>query len=194
MLQVPDGDILVHAGDATLRGTKQELQDFNDWLGVLPHADKVFTGGNHDFLLQEDEPAARRTLSNATHVLIHGAAEVQGIRFFGSAWSPWFHDWAFNYRFDEAEALWSQIPVGTDILVTHGPSFAVLDQVIRAPNPRVGCPVLRDHIQRVKPKYHLAGHIHEQYGQQLVDGVTHMNGCILNHRYEVTNPPIVFDI
>jgi hypothetical protein len=39
--------------------------DFNAWLGELPHPVKIVVPGNHEFLLEGDDQAARR-LSNAT--------------------------------------------------------------------------------------------------------------------------------
>ena len=34
---VPDGDILIHSGDFTNYGRKEEVVKFNNWLGTLPH-------------------------------------------------------------------------------------------------------------------------------------------------------------
>ena len=47
-LSIPDGDILIHAGDITRRGYLAELKDFNDWLLSLPHKHKVVIAGNHE--------------------------------------------------------------------------------------------------------------------------------------------------
>jgi hypothetical protein len=44
-LTVPDGDILLHAGDFTTRGPMQQVEDFNVWLGSLPHKHKVVIAG-----------------------------------------------------------------------------------------------------------------------------------------------------
>jgi predicted phosphodiesterase len=33
---VPDGDVLVHAGDVTLDGSLEGVEFFNDWLGRCP--------------------------------------------------------------------------------------------------------------------------------------------------------------
>ena len=47
-VSVPDGDILVHAGDFTHFGKKCDALDFNEWLGTLPHPVKVVVNGNHE--------------------------------------------------------------------------------------------------------------------------------------------------
>ncbi|KAJ4291822.1 hypothetical protein N0V90_009718 [Kalmusia sp. IMI 367209] len=50
---IPDGDILIHAGDLTQNGTFAELQAQLDWLRKLPHKHKIVVAGNHDLLLDE---------------------------------------------------------------------------------------------------------------------------------------------
>ncbi|PWN17863.1 Metallo-dependent phosphatase [Microstroma glucosiphilum] len=52
---VPDGDILLHAGDLTRLGSTEELQEQVDWLCSLPHPIKVVIAGNHDYALDQDE-------------------------------------------------------------------------------------------------------------------------------------------
>ena len=49
-LTVPDGDVLIHAGDMTENGEVSEVRDFNRWLGTLPHKHKLVIAGNHAFL------------------------------------------------------------------------------------------------------------------------------------------------
>ncbi|KAJ5767567.1 hypothetical protein N7533_000150 [Penicillium manginii] len=45
---VPDGDLLIHAGDLANDGSVREIQAAVDWLRSLPHQHKVVIGGNHD--------------------------------------------------------------------------------------------------------------------------------------------------
>ena len=51
-IDVPDGDILLHAGDLTYMGKPDELRVVMDWLSSLPHKHKIFIAGNHDFSFQ----------------------------------------------------------------------------------------------------------------------------------------------
>ena len=39
--KIPDGDILIHAGDFTNYGEVEKVKEFNTWLGTLPHAYKI---------------------------------------------------------------------------------------------------------------------------------------------------------
>ncbi|KAJ5219607.1 hypothetical protein N7468_008811 [Penicillium chermesinum] len=45
---VPDGDLLIHAGDLANDGSVREIQAAVDWLRSLPHKHKVVICGNHD--------------------------------------------------------------------------------------------------------------------------------------------------
>jgi len=47
-VDLPDGDILIHAGDFTSFGKDEHVADFNAWLGELPHKYKIVAFGNHE--------------------------------------------------------------------------------------------------------------------------------------------------
>ncbi|KAL8651640.1 MAG: hypothetical protein Q9210_003142 [Variospora velana] len=47
---IPQGDILLHAGDLTQWGTFSEIQAQLTWLSNQPHKYKVIIAGNHDLL------------------------------------------------------------------------------------------------------------------------------------------------
>jgi Icc-related predicted phosphoesterase len=162
-LDLPAGDVLIHAGDLTGRGTLRELEQVADWLRAQPHRHKVVVAGNHDFALQR-QPAQAKALFHGLHLLEDDAVQLDGLRIWGSPWQPWFHDWAFNLRRGpEIDAKWQLIPAGVDVLVTHGPPHGYGDVVYRG--DRVGCEDLTKHLDRVKPRLHLFGHIHEDKGE-----------------------------
>jgi hypothetical protein len=78
-LDVPNGDILIHAGDFTLFSKSvAAILDFNEWLGELPHRFKLVTPGNHEFFLESD-PSKRNLISNAI-VLINEEVEIMGLK------------------------------------------------------------------------------------------------------------------
>jgi predicted phosphodiesterase len=191
-IRVPEGDLLVHAGDATMRGTAEEIAAFFDWLAGLPHRHKVVVAGNHDFLF-EREPARARGLVHGATYLEDSAVEIEGLRIWGSPWQPWFYDWAFNLRRGAPlREKWDLIPQGTDVLVTHGPPHGVLDRVDQG--ELVGCADLREAVTRVRPTLHLFGHIHEGYGQERGEGTTFVNASICDRAYRPVNAPVVVDL
>lgn len=187
-LVVPDGDILIHAGDITQRGSLAELARFNQLLARLPHRHKLVIASNHDFCFQDQPEAARKLLTAATY-LQDDAVEVDGLRCYGSPWQPWFFDWAFNLpRGEQLAERWSRIPEDTDVLITHGPPLGFGDWVARG--ERVGCEDLLRRIEELSLRLHVFGHIHEgrgswHLGRSLLANVTVDEGC---------QPPTVIEL
>lgn len=191
-VEVPEGDLLIHAGDISRRGYPKEIRKFNDWLGTLPHPHKVMIAGNHDFLFENDPKQAEAMITNAIYLNDSGVT-IEGIRIWGSPISPEFHDWAFNRERGEAiRQHWEMIPTDTDILITHGPPKGILDRTFLG--KRVGCEELTDVVTKIKPRYHIFGHIHEAYGVKEINETTYINVSILNLLYRVAHKPITFDI
>ena len=119
--------------------------------------------------------------------------EIMGIKFWGSPWQPEFFDWAFNAsRGEEIRQYWDKIPTGIDVLITHGPPFKLGDQTDIGEH--VGCLDLLDAIERVKPKLHVFGHIHEGYGVTSANGTTFVNASTCTLRYRPTNSCVVIDL
>lgn len=188
---VPDGDVLLVAGDVTKRGHADELADFDDWLGALPHPTKVWVAGNHDFGLQLD-PLAPGRIRHATYLCDAGTT-AGGLRIWGSPWQPVFFEWAFNLpRGGPLREKWAQIPSDTDILVTHGPPRGILDRTRHGEH--VGCDDLLAAVERLRPRLHVFGHIHESAGRLERDGTVFVNASICDLQYRPTNPPVVVDL
>ena len=170
---IPDGDILIHAGDFTNVGEPEQVKDFNAWLGELPHTHKIVIAGNHDrsFDLPDASEEEMRLygqerLSNAIYLLKTGI-EIEGRKFWGSPYTPFFGDyWRFYY--DRAQVgTWDCIPKNLDFLITHGPPLRHLDQTLEG--DFVGCynlhkVILEMHKNDEQPQYHVFGHIHEGSG------------------------------
>ena len=191
-LAIPDGDLLIHAGDLTRSGSLDELPDFVDWIESLPHAHKIVIAGNHDWCFQRQPEMATSMLEGCAY-LQDQAVTVDGIRFYGSPWQPWFHDWAFNLRPGaEIAANWDLIPSGIDVLVTHGPPYGHGDRTWRGVD--AGCRDLLAAAARVRPRMHIFGHIHEGAGLSKDAGTVYVNASCCDLFYTVVNPPIVFDL
>ncbi|PGG97610.1 hypothetical protein GX51_07242 [Blastomyces parvus] len=76
---VPDGDLLIHAGDLTNSGTRADIQAAVDWLKTLPHAEKVVVAGNHDGWLDEGVRGIVEACNAADGDNKHTDGVVQGI-------------------------------------------------------------------------------------------------------------------
>lgn len=189
--QIPEGDLLLHAGDLSRKGEVKEIAKVNEWLGTLPHPHKVVIAGNHDFLFEQDPVQARALLTNA-HYLEDEMIEIEGIKIWGSPITPKFLRYAFNRkRGEEILAYWQKIPEDIDILITHGPPYGILDRTFLG--KRVGCKDLREELKRIKPKVHLFGHIHEARGESSQNGITFLNASMLNLRYKPVHEAIVLE-
>ena len=208
-LKMPDGDILVCAGDISFDGKIDEVQRFVDWIDTLlnkgKYKDAVWICGNHDFLAEENPTLFREMVKYAGHYLQDESATIQGLKFYGSGWTPEFYDWAFNLpRGTALRLMWDKIPNDTDVLITHGPPYMILDEVMRKGRTRyddlslkhghVGCADLAEAVRRIKPKIHVFGHIHESYGMQEIDGTTYINASVNTLGYDPINQPIVVDV
>lgn len=195
-LVVPDGDVFVSAGDVTMMGDVPQISKYGRWLERQMHKHKITVPGNHDWLFQRDEVKARSLVPG--YVLIDQEVTIEGVKFYGSPWQPWFCDWAFNLRRgDPLRMKWSKIPTDTDVLITHGPPHGHLDLTRGyddSPREHVGCKDLREYVEKIKPKYHVFGHIHCGYGMDRDGNTTFINASICNEHYEHANEPIVVDI
>jgi Icc-related predicted phosphoesterase len=188
-IEVPAGDILIHAGDFTMNSRSAEkLIDFNEWLGDLPHAHRVVIPGNHDSVVED--PSRRALITNAT-LLINASVEIMGLKFWGSPATPLLGE-AFGVVSDMSRAkVYSLIPADTDILVTHGPPYGILD---KAPGSdrHEGCHQLLAAVQTLKPMLHVFGHVHEAYGTYSTDDTLFVNAALPGKGFGMSNRPHVF--
>lgn len=199
-IDVPYGDILIHAGDGTIKGTIQEIVEFNHWFASLPHKHKIFVAGNHDWLFERNNDLARTMLDKGIIYLQDSICEIDGLNIYGSPWQPRFYDWAFNLmRGAELAEKWKLIPNDIDILITHGPPNGILDAVPRDWGiDYTGCEELRKRVEEIvafgRLKLHVFGHIHCGYGTHEEFGVKFVNASNCDEQYDPTQPPIVIDI
>jgi len=189
--KLPDGDVLVHCGDTTSIYGLVELERYVKWVDAKNYKHRILIAGNHDFIFKNairDIPVG--VLSNI-HYLRDLGVVLDGLTFWGMPWTPPFMDWYFMAKPKEMKRYVDMIPSNTDVLITHGPPYGILDKV---GSEYVGGKELLKAVRRVKPKVHIFGHIHEGYGQVEKDGTIFINACSLNKRYEVVNKPIVVDV
>lgn len=193
-LKLPKGDVLLHAGDITYRGKKSEVVDFLTWFSKQNFPYKIFIAGNHDFYF-ETTPGHEldQIIPKDVIYLNDSGITINGINIWGSPITPWYYNWAFNrHRGIAIKKHWQLIPDDTQVLLTHGPVFGILDSVLNDKN--VGCKDLLERIQQVKPRAHVFGHIHEAHGTAIRYGIKFINASILNEHYELTNRPVVFEL
>uniref|UniRef100_A0AC35G5Z2 Calcineurin-like phosphoesterase domain-containing protein n=1 Tax=Panagrolaimus sp. PS1159 TaxID=55785 RepID=A0AC35G5Z2_9BILA len=203
--QIPAGDVLIHCGDFTNFGDESAIRKFDTEIGLLPHKYKIVIAGNHELGFEDNEdltlrgekyiehgtPEGYKLLKNCIY-LHDNSVTVFGIKVYGSSWHPLP---GYSFSRERGEALlkeWKNIPSDTDILLTHTPPLGYLDLF---KGERWGCTELLNTVEyRVKPKYHIFGHVHEQNGIATNGKTTFINASICNHDLEIVNKPIIFDI
>ncbi len=193
-IELPPGDIIIHAGDMSRMGREKEVTDFLNWFAALPYTYKIFIAGNHDFFFERnsDTDISKLIPENVIYLNDTGIT-IEGITIWGSPITPWFFDWAFNrIRGAEIRKHWDLIPDKVDILVTHGPAYGILDRTVS--DEVVGCQDLLKRIAEVKPAYHIFGHIHEGYGMLEKDGTVFINASVVDEKYYVKNKPVSFEL
>lgn len=169
------GDLLICAGDCTSRDRVADWVEFFDWMKVQCYRQKIVVAGNHDGFLERciSSKEYRDMMEEVSdpienccfEYLCDSGIEFDGLKIWGSPWTPKFYDWHFMLdRGDRIRQKWALIPDDVDILVTHGPPFGMLDKTYDDRRP--GCKDLADRILHLKKlKLHVFGHIHEGYGQ-----------------------------
>jgi len=215
---IPACDVFIHAGDIcpTTNHTRAFQANwlagyFNLWLRNIPAKHKIVIAGNHDWIFYD----AKNMLPKLPcHYLEESGIEIEGVKFWGSPWSPFFCNWAFNFPEDDdgtyAERHWSAIPDGTDILITHGPGYGHGDSVWQRHERnklvyRAGCKKLLAKIMKIRPKRHLYGHIHTGQTPPSPDALSKIaytdgnttichNVSVLNESYKMTGKPTIIEI
>jgi Icc-related predicted phosphoesterase len=214
-LTIPECDVLVHCGDFTWDGKFWDVWRFVHWLEKQPARHKVVIAGNHEETLDHNHskyhPRTRGLLSKSTddsiHYLEDSGIEIDGIKFYGTPWTPWFYDWGFNGITDENLAFYrgvslserySQIPEDVQVLICHGPPYDILDRTLSLDRDnRKGSVEMRKLTSKKLTRLglYLCGHIHEARGMEIADGgVTFINASTLDRGYEIVRPPVVIHL
>ena len=206
-ITIPECDVLIHAGDWSHKGEFSTIRHIFDWFQKQPAKHIVTIAGNHDFWPEKsafhfknrilDRGPTNIHYLQADSLLFKSHVTIDGVKFWGSPWTPWFHDWAFNFPFKDsfsetAVNHWDLIHKDTDVLITHGPPYQILDKTQEG--HYVGCPALKAKIKDIKPKLHIFGHIHEAYGGLDIDETYYVNASQVNRNLQLVNKPIIIDL
>jgi len=189
-IDVPAGDLLIFTGDLTMFSKSMAaIEDFDNWLGELPHRWKLVVPGNHEFFLEAD-PHRRSMISNAS-VLIDEAVTIAGLKIYGSPMTP-LYGGAFGKSSPADRARhWAKVPADTNILITHGPPFGILDLSPGQPE-RMGDPELLTRVRELRSlRLHSFGHVHGGYGTLEKDDVVFVNAALMGHLGGIDRAPVV---
>lgn len=201
----PTADMIICAGDISMFGNMNTINSFIYWFSNLDqYKYKIFIAGNHDRYFEDHHYLALTMIPENVIYLENSGVTINGVYIYGSPIQPTFFNWAFNVdRGEPIKKYWDMIPDHTDILVTHGPPYGVLDAsrfnqdsgtVGDAVN-HAGCEELSKAVfDRVKPSLHLFGHIHPGYGKIKKEEIWFVNASNVDEKYMIANKPILINI
>lgn len=200
-------DLLIYAGNCTnyhdLNVNQAEFASFFKWLYKYNAKYKVIIAGNHDAWARN--PSNLEKLKDYGIIYLeHNSVEIEGLKIFGSPYTPVYYNWFFMRNKDELKALWKKIPNDTDIVITHGPPKGILDLVYNKEDclTQVGDEDLLNKVLEIQPKYHIFGNIHNHLsiinqGMKFYKDITFINASCINDAFinkHIESHGIVFDI
>ena len=200
-MKIPDGDILIHAGDFSMRADIKDTFKFFEWMRDQPHKYKLIVPGNHDVYCAENMSQCKM-LAYPMIFDDAGVYDIGSYRFLLYSWTPAPHSqsrWKFHPEYGDDEffrRFWEFAP-RCDVLVTHGPPKGILDKVNRTylgEDSNVGEWHMLKYIERNIPIVHVFGHIHEGYGEFSNGPTTFYNASNCNVDYKANNPITIIDI
>ncbi len=198
-------DILIHAGDWTNNCELGEVEDFLNWFRDQPARHRILVAGNHEryldpnFVFSEvldadatsDMAWSINTKAERVRNLVRSCAGVtylendsiivDGIKIFGMPHSvtstqSGSHD-GFRRNDNKANIPWWSFPKNTDILVSHGPPFGIMDM---SESQHLGSVQLRRKVDVHRPDVHVFGHIHNNHGKLVCGNTTFVNAALMN--------------
>lgn len=205
-ITIPKCDILIHCGDSTGLGHRKEVVNFAQWFEEQPATHKIFVPGNHELDFEKQLPDSKLWFTEhcpSGILLMHEQVEVEGLKIFGTSYTPQFYNWAFMCeRGEDIRKKWEVVPEGLDILISHGMPYGILDTVDAIDLDGIpflhnaGCVDLRTEVRdRIKPKLFFGGHLHKSGGKSVTIGDTIFhNSAICNDEYEANNPLTIVEI
>ena len=174
--ELPWADVIIHSGDFSFGGSKREIIDFLNWFCYLPYKYKIFIAGNHDDFLWDSEIDF---LPENCYGLRYSCVTIEGVKFHGI---PMFVQDCVSGLINTGI---EKIRPDTDVLITHCPPFGILDF---DNNIHYGSKELLTAVEKIKPRYHLFGHIHANNGIEVHGSTTFINSAIVNEIYGDIQP------
>jgi Icc-related predicted phosphoesterase len=197
-MKSPDrSDILVHAGDFTVKGNMGEIHSFSDWVREVAPFFKavIFIAGNHEWNFDINPMISKSYFKDIPncYYLENTGVEIEGIKFWGTPMTKSYisvegskrrrnDGWAFGRDADKLAVYWDMIPTDTDVLITHSPAYGFGDF---HKDMHLGCPDLLKRIWEIQPRIHIFGHIHSGEGSYKIGKTTSLNTSMVDDNYKI---------
>ena len=167
-----------------------QVEDFLEWMSDLDFKYKILIRGNHDLDLEQKISLLDIPMPDGITQLDHSGIVIEDIPIWGV---PFPKKWTGINWGKAPDTQWADIPLNTQVLMTHQPPYSILDL---PPNGLSrGERGLLEQVKKAQPQVHLFGHIHASYGQQQIGDTLYMNASLFEARVGgIVNAPFVFEI
>ena len=184
LLKVPRAiDMVIHSGDCSNPrdpyNNEPEVREFIDWYKELSPKYKIYVAGNHDSSIEKKLVTKKDFEDNGIIYLENDYVTIEGLKIFGSPYTPNFGNWSFMRDRNKLDRFWCDaIHDDTDIVITHGPPKGILDISENRDHQLEFCgdKSLLNKLLQVQPAYHLFGHIHNS-GDIINAGLQKLSIC-----------------
>ena len=163
-------DIVVHSGDCSnyrdLVLNEREVRNFILWYKEVPVKHKIYVAGNHDTSIDKRRVTPADFHEAGITYLENNGTTIEGIKFWGSPYTPTFGNWSFMKSRETINRVWEHIPKDTDVLIVHGPPKGIRDLSHDKDGVLEFCGdgSLMKAVLKLQPKFMLFGHIHNSPG------------------------------
>jgi Icc-related predicted phosphoesterase len=195
-------DVVVHSGDCSNwrdpYRNEQEARNFLAWYESVPIKYKIYVAGNHDTSI-EKRLVTPEDFSKAGIIYLENQFTViDGVKFWGSPYTPTFGEWAFMKAREKINRVWDTIPEDTDVLIVHGPPKGIRDLSFgrNGELDMCGCSALMKKCYALRETLKLVcfGHIHNMDGIEYNQGVSQYSrtktifsnaACVYDGRFDL---------
>jgi Icc-related predicted phosphoesterase len=208
-IEIPDGDILIHAGNFSPYGEhlgEKAYKSFTEWFCAQPHNYKIFAPGKNDstsFSLRE----IYKMLNENTHFL-HNNEFLANTTYIYATYEEKYYSCQIHVPVNWAEILeeqkrmieamknsWDKELTHAHILITNHAPWGILDD-------NKGCQVLAEKVKQSQPNFHVFSGTYNEYGIAKIGLTTYVNASICSFREHkqvfnemvITNKPIVIEL
>lgn len=181
------------------------VNEFKPWCESLPCDKVLFIAGNHDEICTNLDfmysifPKDKKVTYLFHECYVYTARDSREYKIFGTPYCKLFGNWSFMEIDTHLTKLYSEIPEGIDILLSHDTPYGyndiILDNVPWADGSHIGNKPLTLAILEKEPSYVFSGHLHSVDHSMIEIGKSKKYGVsIKNEKYEPVYDPLYLNI
>jgi Icc-related predicted phosphoesterase len=191
MIELPKCEVLVIAGDISMSGGPVWFEKvFIPYLVDKKYDICLLIFGNHDdgIYMNAQWKDIELFLPDNVKMLNNKVYKYKNIKFYGSPNCRYIPGFLNTFNEEKLKNIYSVIPDGIDILITHSPPYGVGD-IIKGDDYHLGSVSLMEKVRQIKPKVHIFGHIHTGKKYTKENEIEFFNVSVTDETYDVVYKP-----